>query len=492
MQTTPPVRHRSRPTTTRNAAANTVALRLEIPDALKGASISQRAIDSLTPYKRNARTHSSKQIAKLAASITEFGFVNPILVDAEDNVIAGHGRLEAARSLGMTAVPTIRIDHLTGTQLQAYRIADNKLAELAGWDSELLKIELAELSAIDLAFPVEVTGFEMVEIDVLLEEPVAAKSDPADDVPAVAATPVSRLGDLWMLGEHRLLCADAQDPASIKTLLAGEAAQMVFTDPPYNVRIANVGGLGQVRHDEFVMASGEMSRGRFTEFLTTVLTNLAQASIDGAIHYVCMDWRHLEEVLGAGRAAYSELKNICVWAKDNGGMGSFYRSQHELILVFKNGTVRHINNFGLGKKGRYRTNVWSYAGVNTFKAGRQDELGMHPTVKPVALVADAIRDCSKRGGIILDAFSGSGTTIIAAAKTGRRGYALELDPKYVDVAVRRWQGFAKADAVHAATGLTFAEMAARRAAEPPPDPEPDPGDSLADEPAGAAGEVRHG
>jgi len=234
---------------------------------------------------------------------------------------------------------------------------------------------------------------------------------------------------------------------------------MVFTDPPYNVPVnGHICGLGKVQHEEFIMASGEMSEADFTDFLTRVAMNLAAFSVDGSIHYICMDWRHIVELSAAGRSAYSELKNLVVWNKDNGGMGAFYRSKHEFVFVFKNGTAAHINNFSLGQHGRYRTNVWDYAGVNTLKADRDEELAMHPTVKPVEMVADAIRDCSRRGGVILDAFSGSGTTIMAAEQTGRRARAIELDPRYVDVAVRRWQKATGGTATLAGSGTTFDDL----------------------------------
>ncbi len=288
-------------------------------------------------------------------------------------------------------------------------------------------------------------------------------AEAADIVPELPADGpvVTRLGDLWQLGKHRLICGDARDPTVYARLLAGATAQMIFTDPPYNVRVnGHVSGLGKVRHDEFAMASGEMSEAEFEAFLVDVLKNLAAVSADGSIHYVCMDWRHMRELLAAGHAAYEELKNLIVWNKDNGGMGSFYRSKHELIFAFKKGKAAHINNFGLGETGRYRTNVWDYGGINSFRADRDVELAMHPTVKPVALVADAIKDCSKRNGVILDAFSGSGTTIMAAEETGRRGYAIELDPHYVDVAVRRWETATGGEACLAGSSMTFAEMTA--------------------------------
>ena len=258
-----------------------------------------------------------------------------------------------------------------------------------------------------------------------------------------------------------ITCGDATDPEVYRILLNGEKAQMVFTDPPYNVPVnGHICGLGKVQHGEFVMASGEMSEEEFVRFLTDVTANLAAFSCDGSIHYVCMDWRHLGELLAAGRASYSELKNLVVWNKDNGGMGAFYRSKHELVFVFKNGSGPHINNFELGQHGRYRTNVWDYAGVNSLKSERAEELAMHPTVKPVAMVADAMRDCSRRGGIVLDAFSGSGTTIMAAEQTGRRGRAIELDPRYVDVAIRRWQKVTGGKAVKVSSGVSFDDLAA--------------------------------
>jgi DNA modification methylase len=460
----PRVRVRTRTT----AASETVSAQSVHPELdwtnRANLQIEYRAPASLTPAIRNARTHSKKQIAQIAASIRKFDFVNPILVDTDGAIVAGHGRVEAAKLLRMKSVPTIRLDHLSAAERRAYLIADNRLAELAGWNYEILAIEFGELAAFDPDFSVEITGFDGADIDKILEagKPSPSYTEPAEDLePCVPG--VSRKGDLWQLGRHRILCANARDLAALEALLGGKKAQMVFTDPPYNVHIdGHVSGLGRVRHREFPMASGEMSQGEFTEFLTKVLSNLAAVSTDGSIHYVCMDWRHLQEVLTAGSAAYTEYKNLCVWKKDNAGMGAFYRSQHELVLVFKNGKAAHINNFGLGEKGRYRTNVWDYAGVNTLRPDRMDELAMHPTVKPVALVSDAIKDCSKRGGIILDAFGGSGTTLIAAERTGRLGYLLELDPAYVDVTIRRWQAKTGQKAFNPKLKATFDEIAAER------------------------------
>ncbi|HZH47683.1 MAG TPA: site-specific DNA-methyltransferase, partial [Roseococcus sp.] len=291
-------------------------------------------------------------------------------------------------------------------------------------------------------------------------------ADPADIVTLPAPGPaVTQRGDLWVLGRHRLLCGDALDPEAYAQLMGADKAAMVFTDPPYNVPIAgHVCGAGAIQHREFAMATGEMDEQGFTAFLTTVLGHLARHSQDGAIHFVCMDWRHLGELLAAGRAVYSELKNLIVWNKTNAGMGTFYRSKHELVFAFKHGTAPHVNTFELGQHGRHRSNVWDYPGVNSFRPDRLEELRMHPTVKPVAMVADAIRDCSRRGEAVLDAFCGSGTTLVAAERAGRVGRALEIDPAYVDTAVRRWQALTGEAATHAETGLAFDAVAAERAA----------------------------
>lgn len=426
-------------------------------------SITYRPIAALKPARRNARTHSRKQIQQLAASIRQFGFVNPILIDETGCIVAGHGRAEAAKLLDLHQIPTIRLDHLSEAERRAYIIADNRLAELAGWDKDLLALELGELANLEIDFNIEITGFDTLDIEKMIA--VGETTSPAEDqTPELPSVPVSRLGDLWRLGPHRLLCGDARDPEAFVRLMDGGEAQMAFSDPPYNVRIdGHVCGLGKIRHREFAMASGEMNDAEFIAFLTSVFGNMAAVSADGAIHFLCMDWRHMREMLSAGASTYSELKNLCVWNKDNAGMGSFYRSKHELVFVFKNGTAPHINTFGLGEGGRYRTNVWDYPGVNSLHPGRDDDLAMHPTVKPVAMVIDAIKDCSHRNGIILDAFGGSGTTLIAAHKTRRCGHLLELDPAYVDVTIQRWEKLSGETACHAETGATFAETAAKRA-----------------------------
>jgi DNA modification methylase len=380
-------------------------------------------------------------------------------------VIAGHGRLLACGELGWTEVPTLCLDHLTSAQARAFMIADNRLTEISAWDDRLLAQQLKELSLLDLDFNIEDTGFEMPEIDLRIGslEDLPEPDGLADVVPEVpAGPPLSKIGDVWVLGRQRILCRNALDAAAFAALMGEERAAMVFTDPPYNVPIdGHASGLGAIHHRPFPMASGEMDRPEFTAFLGRAFRNLAAFSVDGALHFVCMDWRHVEELLTAGRGAYGELKNLCVWVKDNSGMGSLYRSQHELVFVFKHGRQGHRNNVQLGQFGRNRSNVWHYPGANSFARCSEEGnlLALHPTVKPVAMVADAILDCSARGDIVLDAFLGSGTTLIAAERTGRRCCGLELDPAYVDTIVRRWQALTGGSARHAASGRSFDDLA---------------------------------
>ncbi len=420
-------------------------------------------VASLLLNPKNPRLHSEKQILQIARSITAFGFNVPVLVDADLQVIAGHGRVRASQLLGMTHVPVIRLEHLSEHQRRAFMIADNRLTENSSWDGRLLGEQLKILAEAELSFSLETTGFEVGEIDMSIDNLAPAtegETDPADAQPESSTFQVSRLGDVWKLGKHRVLCGDALSRDSHARLLGDEQASMVFADPPYNVPISgHVSGNGKLCHREFPMASGEMNQVQFIEFLTRSLTLLAEFSSMGSLHYICMDWRHMGELLTAGHAAYSELKNLCVWTKDNAGMGSFYRSQHELIFVFEHGGGPYRNNVQLGRFGRSRSNVWQYPGVNSFarSTSEGDLLALHPTVKPVALVADAILDCSARGDLVLDPFLGSGTTIIAAERTGRRGYGMELDPAYVDTVVRRWEKFTSLDAVDQCTGATFTD-----------------------------------
>ena len=430
-----------------------------------------RQIVELTLDPKNPRVHSRQQIRQVARSIQAFGFCVPVLLDGHRQVLAGHGRILACQTLGWDEVPTITLAHLTETQTRAFMIADNRLTENSRWDERLLGEQLKQLTEVHLDFCLDATGFEVGEIDLLIEgvtpSPDAA-GDPVDHIPDLSTNPpVSQPGDLWLLDRHRVYCGSALDEGAYHILLAQTQAAMVFIDPPYNVPIAgHASGLGRVIHREFSMAAGEMSEAGFTTFLTQAFTRLADRTIDGALLFVCMDWRHMAELLAAGRASFTELKNVCIWDKGTGGMGSLYRSQHEMVFVFKSGTASHQNNIQLGRFGRSRTNVWHYAGANSFARAKDEGnlLALHPTVKPVALVADAILDASKRGDVVLDAFLGSGTTLIAAERTGRIGCGLELDPIYVDTAIRRWQRWTGQQARHAISGVLFDEREAERGA----------------------------
>jgi DNA modification methylase len=411
-------------------------------------------ITMLRPSLHNARTHSLRQIRQIALSIEQFGFTNPVLIDEDNGILAGHGRVEAAKRLGLKRVPTIQIKHLSDVQKRAYIIADNQLAAKAGWDTDILKIELQNL--VDLDFDLEVTGFEDGEIDVILGNHTNGMADDDAVPPLDPERVITQLGDLWRLGDHTLLCSDATDVDAYKRLLEGEKARFVITDPPYNVPIeGHVSGLGKNRHREFTMASGEMSPEQFTAFLRSLFISLVLNTIDGAIHCIFMDWRHLGEMIQGGSGVFTELKNVCVWVKSNAGMGSFYRSRHELVFVWKSGRKPHVNNFELGQFGRSRTNVWEYDGANSFRTGRAEDLAMHPTCKPVELISDAIKDCSRRNDLVLDPFGGSGSTLIACQKTGRRARLIEIDPLYCDVIIRRWQEFSGGIAVHQQSGRSF-------------------------------------
>lgn len=424
-------------------------------------------LDTLTEYPNNPRQHDTKQLIKIQNSIEKFGFINPILVDEHNEIIAGHARLAAARLAHLPQVPVIRLEHLSTAQKKAYRIADNKLAELGTWSIENLQLEFQELEKLDLDFSLGITGFDMGDIDLILEGK-EAKADPkANNIPFIPDNEVvTREGDIWILGEHRIICGNSLQKETLSPLMEDKKADMVFTDPPYNVKInGHVCGAGNVQHKEFKFASGEMTVEEFTQFLKMSFELLCMFSKDGSLHYICMDWRHIKEIMMAAEV-YDQFKNLCVWRKDNAGMGSFYRSQHELIFMFKHGKEPHINNVELGIHGRYRTNVWNYAGVNTPSAENAEKRAMHPTVKPVELIKDAILDASNRGGVVLDTFLGSGSMLIAAEKAGRICYGVELEPKYVDTAIRRYESLGeKYIAIHAASGKTYQELLSAKRTE---------------------------
>ena len=437
----------------------------ETPPGVLQREIVFRRPDSVRVNPRNARTHSKKQLRQIADSIRAFGNLAPIAIDENGTIIYGHGRRAAAALLGLELVPTITVTGLSEAQKRAFAIADNKIAENAGWDRAILGEEFGDLIGLlePIGLDLTITGFSTGEIDQILHDQGPVIADPDDALPPLRLPAITRPGELWQLGRHRILCGDARSELDLDRLMGGERARMVFIDPPYNVKVASVQGRGRIKHGEFAFATGEMTEDQYVGFLEAGCRNIARVCVDGSIVFQCTDWRHVVEMLRAGRAAFSEVKNLVVWNKTSPGQGSFYRSQHELIGVFKVGTGEPINSFGLGQHGRMRSNVWTYPGANSFHAGRMEELAMHPTVKPVALVADAMRDCSMKGDIVLDTYLGSGTTVLAAEKTGRRGCGMEYTPGYADVAVRRWQSYTRADAVLLRDGRTFDEVAAERA-----------------------------
>jgi DNA modification methylase len=434
------------------------ASRSEINDLL----IEYRTTASLIPYENNARLHSRAQIKKIVASLEAFGFVNPILTDEKGMVLCGHGRLIAAQQLGMKMVPTVALAHLSEAERRAYILADNRIAAQASWSKKTLRSELQGL--LDVGYQIELSGFDTLEIDTILSldpdelEPVEDDVELPDE-----GEPVSRPDDLWFIGNHRVICGDARDPQTYERLLGGRMAELIFSDPPYGCKIAgNVSGLGRVKHGDFIMGAGGTSDADFASgLLRPALKCIAAHSQPGAIAFICIDWRRAPLLLQAVDGVFAELKNMIVWVKTNAGMGSFYRSGHELIYAFLIRPGEHINNFGLGEGGRYRSNVWTYAGANTFHRGRMQDLADHPTVKPKRLVADALLDCSRRGGVILDPFLGSGTTCVSAQMTGRHGYGIELDPKYVDVALRHISEEC-GEPARLDGGPTFDEVAAER------------------------------
>ena len=442
---------------------------MPIPYSKSGASkltVCYRPIDSLRDDPDNPNTHSAAQIDAIAHSMATFGCVAPVLIDETGNVVSGHAILAAARKLGMAEVPTITLEHLNPNQCKALMIALNRLAQHSKWDQNKLGKVLHDLSVADLDFALDVVGFSVGEIDFYIEAFVngACDDDAADELVDVARTAVSVIGDLWRLGRHRLLCGSALGSLEWEHLMAGDLASMGFTDSPWNVQVhGHVSGLGKIRHREFAMASGEMDRDEFTAFLRSAFGLMAKHSVPGSIHFAAIDWKHSPEMISAGEGAFTELKNICVWQKPSGGMGSLYRSQHELFFVWKSGRGRHRNNVELGKNGRSRTNIWPYPSAAGFRHSEGgDLLADHPTCKPVALVADAILDVSKRGEIVVDPFMGSGTTIIAAERVGRIAYGIELDPLYVDAAIRRFEKLTGEEVLHE-DGRTFSEVAAERA-----------------------------
>ena len=449
-----------------NRSSNSLDIDFGIVDPIAFGAVEYLRPDDIIVPPGNPRKHDAKNFEAIARAAVATRVITPLIVNSRNELASGEGRLGAARLLKLSTVPVLRAEALTEDQFQAFRIADNRIAELSCFDDKALAEALRELSSKNLIFNIEHIGFTLPEIDIRIDSlgtAVDPNEDPGDVLPETASTSVTRLGDVWLCGEHRIICGSSLDPLIYQALMRDKLARMSIQDPPYNVSVTkHVGGLGAIKHREFAMATGELSDDQFEEFLTSEL-DLAQRHLTkGAILMAFMDWRSIDKLIAAGKTNGLELINLCVWNKTNASLGSLYRSKHELVTVFKKPGAKHVNNVQLGSYGRYRTNVWDAPGCNTFGANRMKELASHPTVKPAALVADAIRDVSHRGDIILDSLGGSGTTMIAAERTGRIGYLIELDALYVDTTVRRWEAFTGREAVLEATSQTFADTATAR------------------------------
>ena len=456
-------------------------LSLPEPPPSVSYTVVQRSPAELRPNARHVRSHSDENIRRFSEAILKFGFVSPVQIDSAGTILAGHARVQAAKLLGLPTIPTVQLDHLSEAERRAYVIWDNRASELGGWDKGLLASEFMELEALDPDLDLDLTGFSLDERSLTIDVHGEGAAEDACPEPS-GEPPVSRAGDTWLMGGHRVICGSALEKSCYAALMGTERATMVFTDPPFNVPInGHVSGLGRNRHAEFAMASGEMTEAQFVDFLRTAFELITTYAEQGSIHFLCIDWRHIGELLAATNDIYAELKNMAVWAKPNGGMGALYRSRHELVFVYKHGTAPHVNMVQLGRHGRNRTNVWEYAGQTSFHRDREKELAAHPTVKPVALVADAIKDVSRRGDLVLDPFGGSGTTLIAAEKTGRKARLIEIEPTYIDVTIRRWQALTGGVATLEATGETFdALKAAGRAPSAAIIPFPSSGSAAAD------------
>lgn len=419
--------------------------------------------DKLTLPKRQLKKHDDKKIALLGASILENGLLRPILVDEKLRIVSGSAVWMAATHIGMAEVPVVQVAHLSEEQLRIYAIADNQMANTSPWNLEILGDEFRDLGIVSLGLPeglkLELSGFATSQIDDMIIGKAEPEFSEAEELQVGSS--VCRAGEIYELGPHRIICGDALQAQTYVSLMQGNRAQMVISDPPYNVQInGHVAGKGKFA--EFAQASGEMTSPEFTQFLTTAFSHTADVSVNGSIHYHFMDWRHMREILDAGCSVYDEHKNLIIWDKGRASLGTFYRSQHELVFVFKKGKAPHINNFSLGDTGRFRTNLQGYPPPSNFARKSDPGQGGHPTIKSVAMFADFMRDCSKRGGIILDCFAGAGTTLLAAELTGRQSRLIEIDPGYCDLAIRLWQEKTGNQAVLAATGESFDVLAERR------------------------------
>ena len=427
-------------------------------------------VASILENQNAVRTHSKRHIKKIGRVMQAAGPLAPLILDETYTLLAGHGRLAAAKDNGEGSVPVVQVFGLSHAQKRLYLLSDNEVGRGAGLDRAKLAQQLPELTILfeDAGFELTDTGFEVAELDQIVLDGADGDGDEEDalDVELFDEPTVLRAGDLLLLGEHRLIIGDARDDAVLDALMAAERAEAAFLDPPYNVSVKQIGGRGRIRHEDFAFASGEMTEAEFLVFLKDSLGEVSRKCAPGAVVFVCMDWKHVRELIEAGSAIFDEYLNLVVWNKTNAGQGGLYRNKHELIGVFRVGDEPHCNNVQLGRFGRNRSNVWTYAGVNTFRAGRLEELAQHPTVKPTQLVADALKDVTKRGGIVLDTFVGSGTTILAGEKVGRRVRAVEIEPRYAQIAARRWEKLTGRDAIHATTRQTLDQLAARISGEP--------------------------
>lgn len=423
-------------------------------------------VGQLKPYKNNAKIHSPDQISQIAASIQQFGFVSPILIDENDEIIAGHGRFEAAKILNLSQVPVLSIGHLTNVQKRKLRIADNRISENGGgWDADLLNIEIGELCELEDIADITITGFNDIEIDQILAEPrTKAEVKKLDTVPYVADDEIITVpGDIWEFdGRHRIICGDSTDRDTFAKLLGDKRVNLVLQDPPFNIKIDGfVSGNGSVKHPDFAMAAGKMSDSEYAEFLGKNFALCSEFANDNAMIFNFIDWRNIMPMLTACKQNFARYINLCVWVKNKAGMGTPYRSQHELCTVFlnKGGTVPdHIK---LGKYGRNRSNVWHYYGCNSYGPHRND-LKMHPTVKSFEMLSDIMLDVTSIGDAVLDCFLGSGSTFIAAQRHKRICYGIEYEPKYVDTCVKRFYEAFGIDAINLRTGKTYTDLLAEK------------------------------
>lgn len=430
-------------------------------DLLPQLNIVYAPILDIKSAVRRVRRKDATQTARVLSSIRKFGIVAPILVDQNFRIVHGHAVYEAAREAGLLKMPVICIDHLESSELRLLSIALNRLAETGKWDDDILRLEVEEL--LDCGEDVFVTGFETAEIDnLLLVDDDAAAEDESGVDGLLPVDPVSRHGDIWVLGRHRLLQGDARDSANYARLMApGEFARIVLTDTPYNV--PNAGHVTtQAHHREFAMAGGEMSREEFAGFIRDWMEASSAHVVDGGLLATFIDWRSIDLVLGCGHELGLQLLNVVVWAKSNGGQGSFWRSQHEFLPVFKKGAAAHVNNVELGRFGRWRSNLWTYAGASSLGSDARDGLSVHPTVKPRLLLEDALLDVSQRDEIVLEPFAGSGSTLLAAESVGRICRAIEIDGAYCDLVIKRWQVMTGSDAILENSGKTHTQVAQRR------------------------------